>query len=209
MSAQDIDGQMFFITPVVGNSKMTQFFYDFLDWVNVCGVHDTSAMIFSRVANVSRNPSKTTLKMLTNRMFVEGMRIAGRRHGLPDSCFTGKSPRINSVTNSTMAGHTSSHIKAITGHASDSAMNMYKRKIHSTTAMATATPAVEGILGECVFADLPCLSAKDLKRTINHSTVLKLAAHERSDLITSSAEGRGQKRVGRLLVNAINPGAHG
>jgi len=210
MSTQDIDGQMLFIAPVVGNAKMTQFFNDFLDWVNVCGVIDESAMVFSRVACVSRDSHRSTTKMLTNQMFVEGMRTAGRRHGLPDACFTGKSPRINSVTNTTMAGHTTAHIKAITGHASDSAMNMYKRTIHGANSHGAADPEFltsNGIRGTCVFADPPCLSAHDLKRTINHAIVVK-QARVRRDSIVLTTKGGSLKRVGRLLVNAINPGIH-
>ena len=210
MSAQDIDGQMLFIAPVMGNAKMTQFFNDFLDWVNVCGVIDENAMVFSRVAYVSRNSRRSTLKMLTSQMFVEGMRTAGRRHGLPDACFTGKSPRINSVTNTSMAGHTTAHTKAITGHASDSAMNMYKRTIHGANRLSAADtelPISNSIRGSCVFADPPCLTAHDLKRTINHAIVVKQARVQR-DSITSTAEGGSLKRVGRLLVNAINPGIH-
>ena len=191
MSAQDIDGQMLFIAPVMGNAKMTQFFNDFLDWVNVCGVIDENAMVFSRVAYVSRNSRRSTPKMLTSQMFVEGMRTAGRRHGLPDACFTGKSPRINSVTNTSMAGHTTAHTKAITGHASDSAMNMYKRTIHGANRLSAADtelPISNSIRGSCVFADPPCLTAHDLKRTINHAIVVKQARVQR-DSITSTAEG--------------------
>ena len=96
------------------------------------------------------------------------------------------------------------------GHASDSAMNMYKRTIHGANSHGAADPELltsNGIRGTCVFADPPCLSAHDLKRTINHAIVVK-QARVRRDSIVLTAKGGSLKRVGRLLVNAINPGMH-
>ena len=129
---------------------------------------------------MSRNARLVTNKQLTVSELTAGMRAIGVANNIPSFCFTGKSGRIGGTTNSAMSGRSIEHIKALTGHASESSLQAYNRadSIHSKgihRQMAPLPACVGSTRGVNRFMDPPVISIADLKRSLDQSTVVKVA----------------------------------
>jgi hypothetical protein len=148
-----------------GNQLETQFFEDFMSWVVICGCTCGDQMVFSKFDCVSRDPSKVTYKLCTGKMYTTAMKGVAALHGLPQSCFMGKSPRIYVVTNTSMAGRSSVHTRAITGHSSESGPVPYLHRI-AGSATAARMEAIPCGATTTSFADPNMMPLATLKRSV-------------------------------------------
>jgi hypothetical protein len=123
-----------------GNPTETQFFEDLLEWVHINGNDDGNHMLFSRNAYVSRDPNRRSHKKLTYYMYSTAIKGVAKSHDLPVELFSGKSPRVNAVTNSEMAGNSSLRTRQVTGHRSESAARHYLHVGLATAPTSIGTP---------------------------------------------------------------------
>jgi hypothetical protein len=173
-----------------GNDMETLFFDDFIEWASICGSPSGDNMIFSRMDRVSRVASRWTLKNLTSRDYSAAIKAVAAAHDLPVECFSGKSPRVCAITNSTMAGHSSLYTRRITGHASEGAALHYLHSLSGTTAGKPDTPVRDRDPSDPVherrpgstattFADPNMIPLASLKRAVAHGTAFQAAASSR------------------------------
>jgi hypothetical protein len=115
-----------------GTDMETQFLNDLTRWLlDLCNLpvgEPGGHMICSRYACVSKQIHLSTYKKLTSKMYVDLIKLVARQNSLPESCFSGKSPRVNAITSAEMAGMDGSNT---TGHQSAGGAAAYARNIHS------------------------------------------------------------------------------
>jgi hypothetical protein len=138
-SRGDPDGLTHHVTR--GNPTETTYFEDLLRWIDINDNDDGDNMLFSRWAYVSRDPRRRTHKKLTTHMYTTAIKGVAQAHDLPEIYFSGKSPRVNAITNSELAGNSSLRSRRVTGHRTESAARHYLHPGIATgpTAMARST----------------------------------------------------------------------
>ena len=167
------DGQTYYLTR--GNYMETQFFEDLIEWLFVrCKITTDNLPLFCRNAYVSKDQRRMTSLKLTTKKYVEAMRVVATEHGIPEDCFTGKSPRIFASTNTTLAGRSSIHTQNLLGHSSESSSLKYQSLIASSQLNEPILdPNWKLGSTSTVFADPCMLSIRDLKRAVSQRIVLK------------------------------------
>ena len=129
------DGSLNFISP--GNEAETQYFNDFLEWLDIAGLHlepirgnqrhrvyprALERPLFSRVHPITRLFKMSIVKNLTDALKACGESLGFERH-----VFTGRSLRIGGTTTAVASGASSDEITRATGHAHVETSRIYTR----------------------------------------------------------------------------------
>jgi hypothetical protein len=129
------DGSLNFISP--GNEAETQYFTDFLEWLDIAGLQleprrgdhrhrfypiALERPLFSRVHPITRLFKMSIVKNLTDALKACGETLGFERH-----VFTGRSLRIGGTTTAVASGASSDEITRATGHAHVETSRIYTR----------------------------------------------------------------------------------
>ena len=136
------DNTLNFISP--GNEAETQYFNDFLEWLDIAGLHlepirgdrrhtfypiALERPLFSRVHPITRLFKMSIVKNLT-----DALKACGESFGFERRVFTGKSLRIGGTTTAVASGASSEEITRATGHAHVETSRIYTRSTkHKST----------------------------------------------------------------------------
>ena len=141
------DGTLSFVGP--GNVFESQFFEDFVSWLEECGLEREAIQrgkkkiseegtrpilqrpIFSRIHSTTG-----LFKMSRSKDVTTAIKAGAELCGLPASSFTAKSMRIGGCTTAVAAGASSDDIQRATGHASVTTSLIYTRRTrHQATSL--------------------------------------------------------------------------